>query len=341
MTLATGAITAAVIATDAIDADAIATDAITEIQAGLSRPGTAQTITAPADMALNSTVAKEATLSNIPTLAQIEASTVLAQVADIPTVGQIADGVWDEVLTGATHNVQNSAGKRLRTLAQTVISSDVAQGPGTGPNQIQFSTAESSVDGTFDPALVAIVGGTGIGQCRRILEYAGATRTATVNRNWKTAPDATSEYIIYADPGGPSTNEGLVRAASSNTVQLNTNAASVDDSYIGQTVYIVSGTGDDQSRMIIDYNGTTRTATIDGTWTTTPDTTSAYILLPTAAVMLGDGQAADLAEIRAKTDNLPSDPADQSLIEAAIAAIPAAPTAAQIAIEILDNNTAP
>jgi len=57
-------------------------------------------------------------------------------------------------------------------------------------------------------------------------------------------------------------------------------------------------------------------------------------------VMLGDGQAADLAEIKAKTDNLPSDPADQSLVEAAIAAIPAAPTAEQIAIEILDNQTA-
>jgi len=41
---------------------------------------------APADMALNSTVAKETTLGNLPTLAQIEASTVLAQVADIPTV---------------------------------------------------------------------------------------------------------------------------------------------------------------------------------------------------------------------------------------------------------------
>jgi hypothetical protein len=286
-------------------------------------------------------VAKEATLSNIPTLAQIEASTVLAQVADIPTVGQIADGVWDEVLTGATHNVQNSAGKRLRTIAQMVVSSDVAQGPGTGPNQIVLAAAEPSVDGTFDPSLVAIVGGTGVGQCRRVLEYVGSTRAATVNRNWKTAPDATSEYVIYADAGGQSSNEGKVRAASSNTVQLNALAASTDDAYIGQTVWIVSGTGDDQAKMITDYNGTTKTATIDGTWAVTPDTTSAYILLPTAAMMLGDGQAADLAEIKAKTDNLPSDPADQSLVEAAIAAIPAAPTAEQIATEILDNNTAP
>lgn len=31
-------------------------------------------------------------------------------------VDEIVDGVWDEVLTGATHNVVNSAGRRLRTL---------------------------------------------------------------------------------------------------------------------------------------------------------------------------------------------------------------------------------
>jgi hypothetical protein len=40
---------------------------------------------------------------------------------------------------------------------------------------------------------------------------------------------------------------------------------------------------------------------------------------------------AALAAIKAKTDNLPSDPADQSLVDAAIAAIPAAPSAAATA----------
>jgi hypothetical protein len=43
--------------------------AITAIQLGLSKPGTAQTITPPADMALNSTVAKDATVSK-PGIAQ-------------------------------------------------------------------------------------------------------------------------------------------------------------------------------------------------------------------------------------------------------------------------------
>lgn len=43
---------------------------------------------------------------------------------------------------------------------------------------------------------------------------------------------------------------------------------------------------------------------------------------------------ASITAIKAKTDNLPSDPADQSLIEAAISAIPSAPSAASIADEV-------
>ena len=123
MTLATGAITAAVIATDAIDADSIATDAITEIQSGLSRPGTAQTITAPADMALDSTVAKEATLVNRPTLAQIEASTVLAQVSDIPTAIAITEELLDTVLVAGVGGKPDLTLRLAIELAGTISAS--------------------------------------------------------------------------------------------------------------------------------------------------------------------------------------------------------------------------
>jgi hypothetical protein len=48
----------------------------------------------------------------------------------------------------------------------------------------------------------------------------------------------------------------------------------------------------------------------------------------------------DVAAIKAKTDNLPSDPADESLLEAAItAAVPSVPTALAIADAVLDEAT--
>ena len=43
---------------------------------------------------------------------------------------------------------------------------------------------------------------------------------------------------------------------------------------------------------------------------------------------------AGIADIKTKTDNLPSDPADQSLLESAISAIPAAPSASSIADKV-------
>lgn len=46
---------------------------------------------------------------------------------------------------------------------------------------------------------------------------------------------------------------------------------------------------------------------------------------------------AQIALIKAKTDNLPGDPADESLLEAAIAAIPVAPSAASVADAVLDE----
>jgi hypothetical protein len=60
---------------------------------------------------------------------------------------------------------------------------------------------------------------------------------------------------------------------------LNALASSVDDTYNHQLVHITGGKGADQLRVINDYNGTTKAATVD-TWDTTPDATSSYVIIP-------------------------------------------------------------
>ena len=192
----------------------------------------------------------------------------------------IADAVWDEVLTGGTHNINKSAGKILRGLGNLVVLTDTAQGPGVGPNQIQLHTGASAVDGEYDPALVAIVDGAGAGQSRLILQYDGATKVATVDRNWKVLPDSGSEFVIYADAGREHVNEGLAQGGTSTSITLNALASTIDNVYQYQTVFIRSGTGDDQIGIVTDYDGATKVATIDGTWAVVPDTTSAYVMLP-------------------------------------------------------------
>lgn len=205
--------------------------------------------------------------------------------SSVQNIAVIVDSVWDEVLTGATHNVPSSAGRRLRQLASVIVHSGTAQGAGTGNNQIQLDTGASSTNGAYDPSMIFIETGTGAGQTRLILQYNGTTKVATVDRDWRVNPDNTSEFVILGDPGRESVNEGLAQGATATTITLNTSASSNDDAYNGQLVFIRSGTGQDQVALVEDYVGSTKVATIKtrsatGQWAVTPDTTSAYVMMP-------------------------------------------------------------
>jgi len=167
-----------------------------------------------------------------------------------------------------------------------VIHSGTAQGPGTGDNQIQLAGSASGTDGAYDPAEVFIIAGTGVGQTRLVLEYDGTTKTATVDRNWKVKPDATSGYRIMASAGREHINEGLAQGGTSSSITLNTMASSHDNVYVGQIVFIRSGTGEDQAALVTAYDGTTKVASIAPDWPDdAPDSTSAYVMLPTGATL--------------------------------------------------------
>ncbi len=204
---------------------------------------------------------------------EVNLQTVTTQFDDI------ASDVWDEILTGATHNIATSAGKRLREIAPTTIHSGTCQA-GSTANTIVFNVAASAVDGAYDPAGVAIVDNTGVGQTRLIYEYDGATRTAVVDRNWKVTPDASSEFIIFGHPGREHVNEGLAQGNGPSQITLNALASGDDNAYVGQLVFIRSGTGEDQVRVVTSYNGTTKVAMVDHAWDVDPDLTSAYAMLP-------------------------------------------------------------
>jgi hypothetical protein len=263
--------------------------------------------------------------SNSTQLAAIVADTNELQTDDIPgaiaglndpTAASITDAVWDEALTGVTHNVSTSAGRRLREIGGLIITANTCQAGSTVSTVVLGATA-SATDGAYDPALIAIVDGTGAGQSRLILEYAGGTRTAAVDRDWKITPDDTSEYIVYAHPGREHVNEGIARGGTANTITLNTLGSAIDDAYNGQLVFIRAGVGEDQVRLISDYDGTTKAATVTHNWATNPTTASNYIIIPNHihtqqenAVIIRteiDSNSTQLAAIVADTNELQTD----------------------------------
>lgn len=138
-------------------------------------------------------------------------------------------------------------------------------------------------------------------------------------------------------------HNGTAQAGAAGTITLHSSASSVDDFYNNALIVITGGTGTYQARLITDYVGSTKVATITPNWATNPNATSTYAIRAQgefvanaagvrAAVGLASANLdtqlsgintavntdlpADIAiidsnvdAIKAKTDNLPASPA--------------------------------
>ena len=72
-------------------------------------------------------------------------------------------------------------------------------------------------------------------------------------------------------------HSGTAQAGGSSSITLAAAASSTDDAYNGYSIQITGGTGSGQDfQRILDYDGTSKEATVSGAWTTTPDSTSTY-----------------------------------------------------------------
>lgn len=159
-----------------------------------------------------------------------------------------------------------------------LIRTNTAQG-GTS-NSITLDASASATNGLYDPSLIVITGGTGVGQARLVTDYNGTSKVAIVNRDWRTTPDNTSVYRLLAAPNMTSLNEGLAQAGGASTITLNALASATDNVYNGQCVWITTGTGQDQLRLITGYVGSTKVATVGEAWVTQPTSSSGYMILP-------------------------------------------------------------
>ena len=221
-------------------------------------------------------------------------------------VSGIPDAVWDEILTGATHNIATSAGKRLRQIGAYAIHDGTAQA-GTITTITLAATLDIG-DGTFNRNLIVIVDGTGEGQTRSIADYDNTTKVCVIDRDWRITPDNTSEYQILAQDGSAIMDYGIARGGTATTITLRAYASSVDDIYLCNMIGIVGGTGRGQSRLVGSYNGTTRVVTVCGwDWEVIPDTTSVYMLFPYGTTCTSCLNANALAQINAECDTALAD----------------------------------
>lgn len=126
---------------------------------------------------------------------------------------------------------------------------------------------------------ISITGGTGVGQTRFIVAYDGTTKIASVGSVWTITPDATSVFVVLTTKESGFMAMGNAQAGAASSITLSASASPVNDRYNGLAIRLLSGTARVQSRMIVDYDGTTKIATIDKPWGTNPDSTTVYGLL--------------------------------------------------------------
>jgi hypothetical protein len=99
----------------------------------------------------------------------------------------LVDLIWDEPLTGATHNVATSSGKRLRqTTAFQQIDSTVVDAAATTTTFVTGLT--SSVDNFYNDSMLVFTDGALAGQVRAIYDYVGATKTIILEEALTSAP---------------------------------------------------------------------------------------------------------------------------------------------------------
>jgi len=280
---AAGAITATVIATGAVDADAIAADAIAEI----------------------------------------------------------ADGIWDEARAG--HVAAGSFGEGVASVqgAVTGAVASVTGAVGSVTGAVASVTAGVTLaDGAITAAKIAA---DAIGAS----ELAADAVAEIADAVWD---EVASGHTTVATFGQrlQAIRTGTAQAGAANSITLDASASATDDFYKNALILITAGTGASQVRTCSAYTGATKVAAVTPNWATNPANDSVFAILPMGAIAgasaptatevadavwdelstghtdagkAGEQLWTDVDAIKAKTDNLPADPADDSDIDTQLAAI--------------------
>lgn len=150
----------------------------------------------------------------------------------------------------------------------------------------------------------------------------------------KTIRVLTHSHPLAHDPRGVIA-AGTAQAGDATTLTLAAGESAVDDFFVGGVLEIISGTGGGQTpRVITDYVGMSKVATVAPNWAVTPDATSVYRvysvppsagLVPDVLQALADYDAADnsaVAQVSTDISTLIGTPAGVD-VSADIAAVQA------------------
>jgi len=154
----------------------------------------ATAVTTSATTALPEVDAKS--ISNDATAADnLELITELARGVTLNTTGgttgsdadDVVDLVWDELIVGG-HNINNSAGKRLRLVSSAISIDGTVNDAGATTTQFIGDSGLSAVDNFYNDMILIFTDGALAGIARPVADYVGASRTFTIDEALPSAP---------------------------------------------------------------------------------------------------------------------------------------------------------
>jgi hypothetical protein len=92
-------------------------------------------------------------------------------------------------------------------------------------------------------------------------------------------PDDHNQSLSLMLLDGPDEWRGTAQAGTSSSMTLAASFSENDDDIGGKWLMLTGGTGSGQYRQILTYNDTTKVVTTDTAWTTTPDSTTTYLIV--------------------------------------------------------------
>jgi hypothetical protein len=158
--------------------------------------------------------------------------------------------------------------------------------------------SKNTLDDLNDIAATAIVSAGAITTSGGAVSNVTLVNTTTTNSDMITASSVADavwdESLSSHNTGGSAgkalknlkegivSYEGQVNDASATTTSFITNlASSIDDFYNSQTIHFISGTLQGQSRLVLDYDGSTKTITVEEQLSNAPANGTEFIILST------------------------------------------------------------
>lgn len=188
----------------------------------------------------------------------------------------VADAVWDEAQGG--HTTAGTFGRYLDAQVANVEADT---------QNIQTRIPAALVSGRIDASVGAMAANTltasaiaadAIGASELAADAAAEVAAAVWN--------ATAASFVASGSFGQrlyGIRSGTAQGGASTTITLDAGASAVDDFYNNGIVAITAGTGAGQSRIISDYVGSTKVASVPA-WATAPSSDSVFVILPFGAI---------------------------------------------------------